>query len=95
MAQQEGVWGRNAEPSERQRAAAGRTSGVPFVPLEIGSSGVVKLHQYFTFRDFADFFIRAEREKIGICWLAAHSAARQAEVRIPCDFKYLLCPIKI
>jgi hypothetical protein len=65
------------------------------VPLEKGSSGVVKLHQYFTFRDFVDFLIRAEREKVRKHWLAAHSAARQAEVRIPCDFKYLLCPIII
>ena len=43
-------------------------------------------HQYQTFRFLPDRFGRAKRGKVWKHWLAAHGAARQAQVRNPLRF---------
>ncbi|MDP2703708.1 MAG: hypothetical protein Q8P01_00520 [bacterium] len=58
----------------------------PSVPFKIGSDFVKQTHQNLTFRDFADEFCGALCRNVRKCWLAAHGAARQAQVRNPLRF---------
>ncbi|MBI2462967.1 MAG: hypothetical protein HYV65_01905 [Candidatus Spechtbacteria bacterium] len=58
----------------------------PSVPFKKGSDFVKQTHQYQTFRNFADRFSRAKRDREWKHWLAAHGAARQAQVRSPLRF---------
>ncbi|MBI3685521.1 hypothetical protein HY250_03910 [Candidatus Azambacteria bacterium] len=53
---------------------------------KMSSSQTVKTHQNLTFGNLPDRFGRAKRGKVWKHWLAAHSAARQAQVRNPLRF---------
>jgi len=52
------------------------------------------MHQDLTFGKLTDFFVGGTQCRPLILWLAAQSAARQAQVRNPLRFLYLLCPKK-
>ena len=70
---------RRISQSEIQNSAAS-------VPFKKGSDFVKQTHQNLTFRNFADRFSRAKRGRERKHWLAAHGAARQAQVRNPLRF---------
>ena len=70
-----------ARPSVRFGARS-----APSVSLKKGSDFVKQTHQYQTFRFLPDRFGRAKRGKVWKHWLAAHSVARQAQVRNPLRF---------
>ena len=53
---------------------------------KIGSNGIVKPHQNQTFRFFGSHFVGGAERRPLILWLAAHGAARQAQVRNPLRF---------
>jgi len=78
----EGECGGNSAAPERSAGAKRRRS----VPFKIGSDFVKQTHQNLTFRNFANGFCRAKRGKVWKHWLAAHGAARQAQVRNPLRF---------
>jgi len=50
--------------------------------------------QYFTFRNFPDFFVGGAERRSFILGLAARGAARQKEVRYPLRFFVFALPIK-
>ena len=66
--------------------ALAKAGSAPSVSFKIGSDLVKQTHQYQTFRNFADRFSRAKRGRERKYWLAAHGAARQAQVRNPLRF---------
>ncbi|MBI3420571.1 MAG: hypothetical protein HY006_00735 [Candidatus Sungbacteria bacterium] len=72
-------------PAPSERLVFGARSA-PSVPFKIGSDFVKQTHQYQTFRFLPDRFGRAKRGKVWKHWLAAHGAARQAQVRNPLRF---------
>jgi len=83
-------------PTTCPRTGRAGRSGYLFSAVfdKVGSSGLVNILHNQTFRDFPDFFVGGAQRRPLILRLAAHGAARQAQVRNPLWFLVFALPTK-